>query len=185
MRNTSLAFRQSTYRPETGEVYVLLLTIEHSTLETPIRLSTDNADTMPDDVFEAYSRDDLWVGTETITGNMIRGTISNDLFYIYMPMQITLPEDSDELITQARIEIDNINQGIMIAVREMTTPPTISMQVVMASTPNVVEFSGTGMILLGVDADPMTISGTLSKRHFFGEPFPGGSMLPSNFAGLY
>lgn len=166
-RTTSTAFRDAVYRPETGEVYVLLLTLNHNDLATSIRVSTDNKDTFV-------------VDSETV-----RGTISNGNNFVYLPMEITLPDDSDESITQAKISIDNINRDILLSIRTLDSPPTVSIQIVLASSPNTYEAQFNDFVLRDVTADALVISGTLSLSNFLNEPFPGGTMLPSNFSGLF
>jgi hypothetical protein len=167
MRNTSVAFRAAAYRPSTDQVLTMLLTIEHPNLTEPIRLSTDNKDSF------------------TFEGETVRGTISNGQQYLYMPMQVTWPDDTDETITQARIQIDNVNKDILMAVREMDEAPQVTMQVVLASSPNTVEAEANNLELQDVDGDALAVSAVLTRRHFFGEPYPGISMLPGNCPGMF
>lgn len=167
MRTTSLAFREAVYKPETGEVYVLLLTLNSPVLTTPIRVSTDNKDSF------------------VIDSVTVRGTISNGNNFVYLPMEITLPDDNEESITQAKITIDNIDRDILRSIRSIDIPPTITIQVVLASSPNTYEAEFNDFVLKDVTADALTISGSLSLGNFLNEPFPGGSMLPSNFSGLF
>jgi hypothetical protein len=166
-RNVSALFREAVYRPETGEVPVVLITLDHPDLLDPIRVSTDNADTFV-------------VGERTV-----RGTISNGNNFAYCPVRITLPDDSEETISEASLEIDNVERSIMAAIRALQAPPTITMQAVLASTPDVIEAQWLNFKLADVEADALVISGKLSLGNFLGEPYPGGSMLPSNFPGLF
>lgn len=166
-RTPSVLFRQAAYRKETGEVPVLLLTLTHTSLVTPIRVSTDNKDTF------------------VVDGVTVRGTISGGLNYLYCPMNIVLPDDSDDSISEAQIEIDNVDRDILAAIRGLTSAPTITIQAVLASTPNTVEAQFPNFKLSGVQADALTISGRITLGGFLGEPFPGGSMTPSNFPGLF
>ncbi len=167
MRDNSVLFREAVYRPETGEIPVVLITLDHASLPDPIRVSTDNGQT-----FE-------------INGRTVRGTISNGFQFVYCPVTISLPDDSEETISEASIEIDNVERSVLAAVRSIQSPPTITMQIVLASTPNIIEAQFLNFKLVSVDADPLTISGKLSLGNFLGEPYPGMSMNPSNFPGLF
>ena len=167
MRNTSVAFRSAAYRPSTSQVPVMLLKIEHANLVDPIRLSTDNKDSF---VFE---------------GETVRGTISNGQNFVFMPMQITWPDDGEEAITQARIQIDNVHRDILLAVREMDEAPQVTLQVVLAASPDTIEAEAANMLFQDVDGDVLSVSAVLTRRHFFGEPYPGISMLPGNFPGMF
>ncbi|MBU1567722.1 MAG: DUF1833 domain-containing protein [Proteobacteria bacterium] len=166
-RTTSTTFREAIYKPETGEVFVLLLTITHADLADPIRLSTDNADEF------------------TIDSVDLRGTESQGYQFLYLPMEIVLPDDSDETISSARISIDNVERSILSAIRALDSAPSITMQVVLASDPDTIEAQFNNFELKDVTADALVISGTLSLGNFLSEPFPGGSMLPSTFPGLF
>ena len=168
MRTTSTTFREAVYQPETDEVFVLLLTINHDDLgEDIIRLSTDNKDTF------------------TIDSVEVRGTSSQGYQFLFLPMEIVLPDDSDETISAAKISIDNVDRQILNAIRGLDSAPTITMQIVLASTPDVIEAQFNSFELRDVTADALVISGTLSLGNFLSEPFPGGSMLPSNFPGIF
>lgn len=165
-RNVSADFRAAAYKQSTGEVPVLLLTIDHA-LTVPIRVSTDNADTFD------------------VDGETVRGTISSGQNFIYYPMEIILPDDSEDSVTSASLVIDNIDRKIMREIRQMSDSPTVTMQVVLASSPDTIEAEFDNFKFDSISADALTITGQLSLEHFFREPFPGTSMLPSNFPGLF
>jgi len=167
MRTVSTNFRAAAYAQNTDEVPVLLVTIDHVNLTVPIRVSTDNADTFD---FE---------------GETVRGTISSGNNFVYYPMQITLPDDAENSVPSASLVIDNIDLQIMREIRQMTDSPTIKMQVVLASSPDIIEAEFDGFKFDTIDADALTINGQLSLDHFYKEPFPGTSMLPSNFSGIF
>ncbi len=167
MRETSLPFRQASYAQETGEVYTLLTEISHPDLPEPIHLSTDNADSFE---FE---------------GQTVRGTISNGTNYIFVPVRITWPDDSEETITAAKIEIDNLSPDLLDAIRALEKRPTVVFKVVLASTPDVLEATTGNLQLQDVNADILVVTANLTRRNFFGEPYPGGSMTPSNFPGIF
>jgi hypothetical protein len=166
-RNVSAVFRAAVNKAQTGEVPVVLITLDHDDLDAPIRVSTDNADTFV-------------VGERTV-----RGTISNGNNFPFCPVRVSLPDDSEETISEATLEIDNVDRDVMIAVRTAQSPPTITIQVVLASTPDTIEAQWLNFKLASVEADALVITGKLSLGNFLGEPYPGGSMLPSNFLGLF
>ena len=166
-RSISSRLKNIIFAPETGEVFVLLLTIEHPDLSDPIRVSTDNRD--------EFFIDDV----------KTRGTVSNGHYFIYYPMEIHLPNLGEEIVSSFTITIDNINQEIMRSIRSLNTSPTAKIQIVTASHPDDVEIELPGFTMTDVDADNYVISATLTLRVFSNEPFPGGEMLPSNFAGVF
>lgn len=166
-RSTSALFRRAAYRPQTGEVVAMLLTLTHADLAAPIRVSTDNA------------------ATFTVDGVTVRGTISNGENYTYLPMGFQLPDDSEESISEARIQMDNIDRAILASIRSISSAPSVTIQLVLASQPDTIEATFNNFALADVQADPLTISGRLTLGNFLGEPYPGGSMNPSNFPGMF
>jgi len=166
-RSTSETFRIATNSQETGQVLVLLLTLEHENLEDPIRFSTDNADS-----FE-------------FLGETVRGTISNGENYLYFPMEVQLPEDKEGTVSRASITVCNVLADLLAEIRGMEESPTVTMQVVLASSPNTVEALFSGFEFVDISADAFTITGTLSLGNFLSEPYPGGIILPSNFPGCF
>jgi hypothetical protein len=166
-RTASATFKNAVYASETGEVAVLLITMDHASLSDPIRISTDNADTF------------------TVDGQTVRGTISRGENYLFCPIDVALPDDSYESISQATLRIDNVNRDILYAIRLLTSAPTVTMEVVLASSPNTVEASFPNFSLGSVTANAESVEGVLTLGCFLGEPFPGGSMNPSNFPGMF
>ncbi len=167
MRSTSIPFRQAVYSERTKQMYALLLTIDHPDLDAPIRISNDNLDT-----FE-------------LEGQTVRGTISNGGHYVYLPVRVTWPDDSEETISQAQIEIDNVSSRILASIRALQKPPTVVVTVVLAATADVVEATTGTLYLQDVSADRLLVTARLTRRNFAGEPYPGGTCTPSNFPGMF
>ena len=155
-RDTSLLLKEAVASQETGEVFLLLLTINHNTLSEPIRLVSDTKD-----------------------------VVSRGNTYIAYPMGIILPDDTDSGGPQVSIVIDNVDRSIIQTVRTLTTPPSVSIEVVLASTPDVVEAAFYNFIFRNITANALTVSGTLSIDNFSGEPFPGDTLTPGKFPGLF
>lgn len=155
-RSTSVAFRSAVNAPETGEAPLLLLTIDHSTLGTPLRFTSDAVDT--------NSR-----------GNT----------YISYEFKIDLPTDTDDDFPRAQITIDNVSRAIINTIRSIQDPPTITMEVVLASSPDIVEASWTDFELEKATYNAMTISGRLSVESFANQGYPAGRFRPDNYPALF
>ena len=155
-RSVSSIFRSAVFSQETDEVFLLLLTIDHDDLAEPIRVSSDAVDTVSrGNTFVAYAFD------------------------------LTLADDTDDGPQQMRISIDNVDRMIVEAVREISSPPDVTVEVVLHSDPDTVEVSFDGFTLTDVSYDVFTVSGTISTQSYLNEPYPGGSVLPSNFPGAF
>jgi hypothetical protein len=158
-RNTSTTFREAIFAQETGEAFVVLITIDHADLSEPIRVCSDSKNT-------PLTRN----GGET---------------YIAYPFEFSLPDDTDESVSAGSITIDNVSGDIAKAIRTLITPPTVKIEIVLASTPDTIEASFENFELIDVQYDANTIKGNISIQNFMAEPYPGGIMGPANFRGLF
>jgi hypothetical protein len=155
-RNVSATARQAVYEAETGEAFLILLTLEHVDLSAPIRVSSDGVD-----------------------------TVSNGNTFTAFPFRLCLPEDSDERPPRAKLQIDNVDRQIVLAVRSVTGPISVKMEIVLASDPDTVEASFPDFELRDVSYDALVVEGELSLESFLREPFPAGRFTPGDFAGIF
>src|SRR5512134_816854 len=123
--------------------WLLLLTITHPTMPTPIRLSSDAVD-----------------------------TISNGQTFQHFPFDLILPDDVEGRAPQAQLRIDNTSQEIVAILRGLTTPPSLTIQIVRSATPNVVEREWIGLEWRASTIDAGFITGRLSVEDMATEEFP-------------
>lgn len=155
-RTTSATFKAAVFAQETGEAFILLITISHDDLDDDIRVCSDG---------------------QQVT--------SNSLDYEAFPFQLTLPEVTEDGPPRARLVIDNVDKQIVEAVRTITTPPTVKIELVLASDPDTVEASFDDFVLRNIQYDMLTVQGELLLEVFETEPFPSAGFYPSNFPGLF
>ncbi len=155
-RPLSLSARQSLYAGGTDDVFLILLTFSHDSLAAPIRVTSDAVNTASrGDVFIAY------------------------------PFDLSLPDDDETRPPRARLTIDNIDRQIMAAVRSLSTPPAVLIEIVRAADPDTVEARFADFKLLNVQYDVQVIQGDISVEDFTTEPFPAHTFSPSLFPGLF
>ena len=155
-RNTSLTFRQAVYGEETGEAFIILLTLSNPGLSQPIRVSNDSVD-----------------------------TVSNGNTYVAFPFQIELPDDTDEGPPTARLTIDNVSREIVQAVRTVSSAVDVEISIVLSSDPDTVEASFPDFQLRDVSYNVLTVEGRLNIESFAQEPYPAGRFDPARFPGLF
>lgn len=155
-RSTSSTFRQAIYAQQTDEAFLVLLTLDHDDLGSPIRVTSDAVD-----------------------------TISNSNTFSHCPFQISLPDDTDEHVTEARLTIDNIDRSVVEALRSISSPPEVTIQLVLASDPDTIEAEFADFLLKDADYDDLVVTGRLSLDHLMNEPIPGDVMDPSRTPGLF
>ena len=115
--------------------------------------------------------------TEDITS---RGNV-----YMRSDFGITFPLEDGEQLPQIQLDIMNVSREIGIWLEETTVPIAVTVEVVLASQPDVVEISYDGMTLTDTKADLLNVTGTINFDSLYNEPFPAGSFLPQDFNGLF
>jgi hypothetical protein len=154
-RTLSPAARRSANAAQTDEVWLVLLTIAHPALNEPLRFVNNFA--------SIESRGELFVA---------------------FPFEIELPGEDAEGQTDARIRIDNIDRQIVRALREIASPPSVLLEVVLASQPDTVEASFDGLVLRDAGYDALVVTATLKFEQIVLEPVTV-QMTPSRFPGLF
>ncbi len=153
---------------ESNEYPILLVRLSGGGLSEDILVSSDPTERVLETDEEVYY-----------------GTVSNGEEYFFIPFQLTLPDEDDTGTAQMSITFDNVGRDLVPAIRNATSPPSVKVDIVMSCSTSTIEASFPDFIISSVEFDELTISGTLTLDLFNDEPFPGGSMTPSNFPGLF
>lgn len=141
---------------QTSEAILVLLTINHDDLSEPIRITSD---AVP--------------------------TISNGNTFVVYPYKVTLPDDPENGFSSGRLEIDNVHRDIVVAIRQISTSPTVTIQIVLGSDPDTVEVEIDGFQMDNIKHDVFTVRSDLVMDNYMHEPFPGNRFVPSFFPGLF
>ncbi|MFC5421946.1 DUF1833 family protein [Bosea eneae] len=162
----SLNIRQALYAEQTGEVPVVLATITHPDLATPVRLSSDP--------------------TQRLSIEPLRyGTISNGETFEFVLMSAVLPDQQRGQSPRAALVFENVERDSVGLLRSITTPMRIRLDLVLASAPNVLEESYVDLrgMKAGYDADKITLD--ISREPFTSEPWPAGKATQARLPGLH
>lgn len=155
-RTPTLAARAALNTQETGEAFLVLLTLSHESLAEPLRVTSD--------AVETHSR--------------------GETFHPF-PFALTLPDDGEGKSPEARLVIDNIDRQIVQAVRALPSAPAALIEIVRAADPDTVEAHFADFRLTGVTYDSRVVEGVLGIEDFTAEPFPAAVFSPSLFPGLF
>jgi hypothetical protein len=155
VRTLSTTALASAFAAETNEVWLILLTISHASLTEPLRF----------------------------VNNMESVTSRGNLF-IAFPFEIEFPGQTADSAGEARISIDNIDRQIVQTLRTIQSPPEVTLEVILASTPSTVEASFSGLILRDATYDVMKVEGTLRFEDIMSEPL-SLQMTPQRFPGMF
>jgi hypothetical protein len=155
-RVVSLTAMRSALAQNTGEVWVTLLKITHPDLPAPLYFC-DN--------------------TEAVvhSGNS----------HAPAPFSCTLPSDESEREPTAALSIANVDRGLIDEVRSISSGPTIEVKVVLASSPNTVEYGPVTLKAKSVTYDARSITFTLGFDAFEVEPLPWVRFTPEFFPGMF
>ena len=166
-RTVSAALRRATYAQQTGEVPVLLVTFDHEDLDTPRRVSSD-----PTQRVEVSDR-------------IVYGTVSRGLTFYYAPFELALPSDQEDAAPRTRVRIDATDQALVDALRALVSPVQVTMEVVLASSPDLVEAETAAFDLVDVSYSAVELEGELVLDALTREPFPAMRFDPARAPGVF
>lgn len=102
------------------------------------------------------------------------------------PFQINLPSQVEDEPPSMTLTVDNTDLEVNDAIRTITGQPTVTFDVVLASSPNTVEAGPFVMGLQNAQADAQTITGTLGYEiDLFSQLVPSNQYLPTSSPGLF
>jgi hypothetical protein len=158
MRNVSPNALKAMLAQETGEVFLVCLTITHPTLAAPYLLVNDyNSLTRTAGTFEPFA------------------------------FGVTLPAEQEDQLPQVMLTIDNIDNKILKAIRSIPGErPKITLELVLASSPNTVEAGPFNFSILNINYDDGQIQGAVGfEDDLLNTAFPADTYTPSNSKGLF
>lgn len=170
MTDISLNFKSAAFAQETGRVPIFLITLSHTDLEEDILISTD-----PTAELEGLTTDT----------QKVYGTTSNGDDYVFLPVRIKLPDDTEDGPGVMKLEIDNVHRGYTEAIRTVFTPVTCQVDIVLDNDLDTIEASWPEFLLTNIKYDAPIITGTLTLETLMTEPLPAGTFIPSHYPGLF
>ncbi len=113
------------------------------------------------------------------------GVMSRGKAFTFLPLEITLPSEEEEAAPRASLTIHNVTRQVTPAIRELSGPPDVLLEVILARTPDLIEASFAGFKMSGIQYDAETVSGQLTVDSLAREPFPAHTFSPAWFPGLF
>lgn len=115
-----MTIKTELYKQSTGVLFVYLLVVDHDDLAQPLRFTNNTSDvTSNGDIYQAW------------------------------PFDIVLPDQGDGKIPRAQIVFDAVDNNIILALRNLGSPPSISISIIDADTPDIIEKTFSNMIVVG------------------------------------
>jgi hypothetical protein len=141
---------------ETEECPIILLTFEHDDLDSPVRLTSDSTD-----------------------------TTSNGVTFTSKPFEIQLPDDTEDTPPATKISVAAVDRDLTRKLVSVSTPPTVTIQLVLSSDPDTVEAEWTDFELRSVSYNSLIISGEITIANFSEQLYPGIKFTPNAFPGVF
>lgn len=154
-RNLSAVLKSALHAPETAEVVLSLLTISHPSISPPIRVV-----------------------------NNLTAVTSRGNSFVAFPFELALPDELEDRLARVSLSIDNVDRQIVNAVRTITSPPTVLLELVLPSAPDTVEADFT-FTLRDVEWNESTVTGQLYYRNLLTRAFPAGRFTPARFPSIF
>lgn len=145
------------YASQTGEAFLVLIDLGHPLMAEPVRVSSDAVDTA--------------AGGET---------------YQHFPFRLTWPDDTDDAPPRAALSIDAVDRSIIQHVRQISgSPIQVTMRVVLASSPDVIEAGPCTFDMRDVEYTAFEVTGQLEYSDVANEAYPLPRFDPTNTPGAF
>lgn len=166
MRTLTPALIQALTGQETTEVIIVLVTIDHDFLADPLRFSSDPT-------------------TLVSSTPLLYKTVSRGDDYFFVPMEVTLPDEADGTALQSKLRVSNVGREQITLLRSVSTPASVTLEVVLASDPDTVAVTLPVLDLAGANWDADAVELSLTIEAMDKEPYPSGNYDPSHFPALH
>ncbi len=118
-----------------------------------------------------------------VVDNRVAITSGGDIYSAF-PFQVRLPDSLEDAPPRARLRISNVSREIGQAMRDITSPADVTIEVVRQDAPDVIEMSWPTMKLTNVRWDFLTVEGDLEYENRSREPYPYLVFSPAEFPGV-
>lgn len=172
-RKISLNARLALDAVASTEVEVVLVLITHPETNQVIRLSTDPT--------ERLSLDPLHYGTRSTW----LGSNPEAEAFLFVLVSAVLPDDGGGSAPSARLVLEAVDNETAMVLRSTTRRATVSMAVVLASSPNIVEDEHLNFRLMAAEGTGNSVTLTLSRDPVSAEPWPADRMTRERFPGQH
>ena len=143
---------------ESSDPFLMLITITHPDFAT-IRLVNNNEDI-------------------TFNGNL----------FTALAMKIVLPTDDGESVPKMQIALDNVPLELIDEFRSTTTPATVMIEAILASTAATAtqaEITIADLAIGGIDYNNRNITANLVLNDFLNQRIPGEVYSPQYYPGMF
>ena len=142
------------YSQSTGGLWLVLLTVTHADLPATLRLVNDRA-----------------------------SVVSGGDTYSPFPFTMQLPPDVEDM-PRALLTIDAVDLSIITAIRSITSPASVTVEIIRQSAPDTILASWI-LEMRGASYDTQTVTIELHPPPVLEESYPGTEFTPLLFPGVF
>lgn len=113
------------------------------------------------------------------------GVISRGNQFTFLPMEITLPSENEAQAPRSTITLHDVTRYLTPIIRQISKPPKILMELVLSTSPGIVEASFSGFYISSISYNADSVSLELAMVDYEREPFPQHSFTPKYFPGMF
>jgi hypothetical protein len=117
--------------------------------------------------------------------NNTEDIVSNGNTFIAFPMRIVLPADDGEKAREITIEFDNVGLDLIDAIREVTSPIDVKLEMILASLPDDVQYSFEELKIQNLSYSKTRIAARLFLDSFLNTEITSERYTPTNYPGLF
>lgn len=141
---------------ETSQVFLMLLEIDHDTLQQPMRFVANNEDI-------------------THQGNV----------YQNFPFMLALPDDDPDTIPEVQLRIANVDKRIGEVIEDTLERPTCTLKVVLAASPDVIEYGPIELQMVSAEYESIDAVAIIQDDDIMNARIPKDAFIPSTHPGLF
>lgn len=173
--------------PESGDDFIVLLTIYDPDDETTViaRICDNFTQRLTTPVIIGDSSTGGPISYSTNDQDIVYGVVSRGENYIFLPVEVTLPDESENRAPRASLILHDITQYLTPLIRTIVGPPKIKLEIVLASDVDTPEIVFTDFFIYSITYTRDSITAELSMVNYDLEPFPQHSFIPAYFPGIF
>jgi hypothetical protein len=183
LSSMSPAALKAVFAPETDDNLIMLLTFYNPNGSIAFTIADGFTQRLDDSV----TQDNIIYGVMGPPANRsaVVSASNPSLAYIFLPINVTLPSEEEVSAPRCSLTINDVSRALTPTIRNLTEPPKVLIDLVLSSTPTVVEASFPGFYMTSVTYNANTIQTELSMISYQNEPFPSFKFVPRYFPGLF
>jgi len=185
MRSISAAALRSFFSVESDDSLIALFTFEpqESPAQSPIYIADNYTKRLTNNNPDLYGVDNTLVYGVTYKGQD----------YMFLPVQITLPNDDNSSAPKATLTIFDVTYLLTETIRSITGPVKVTIELVLRSlldnnTTNMAvtpEVTFTGFYITNFTYNAQQVTADLQMIDYATEPFPAYRFIPAYFPGIF